>query len=117
MIFIEFLATGQLTSPAVGNNIDSTHSVTGPETESESLKPGDFVATVWDVEGDRKGWYLGMVEGVGAASDCVVCIERPHGFGSIGPYFDIRCLEPRSRSAEGYTFSPGFDNYHLSADC
>ena len=26
-------------SPAVGNNIDSTHSVISPETESESLKP------------------------------------------------------------------------------
>ena len=70
------------------------------------------MATVWDVEGDGKGWYLGMVEGVVAASDCVVCIERPHGFGSIGPCFDIRCLEPRSRSAGGYKFTPGFDNYH-----
>lgn len=83
---------------------------------AETLKTGDFVATVWDVEGVGKGWYLGMVEGVTDASECVACVERPHEFESMGPCFDIRCMEPLSHSQGAgsgkYKFCAGFDNWH-----
>lgn len=83
-------------------------------TPKIQVRQDDFVATLWDVEGVGKGWYLGMVTRVIPASDCETCKERGLGMlSSFGPCFMIRCLEQMPTSAKGhYKWTAGFDDWH-----
>ena len=58
------------------------------------LKEGEFIATIWDVEGLGKGWYLGMISRLIEAKDCLNCSRK--GFQSLNPAADNPCLEIRS---------------------